>query len=146
MKHFSITVGAKEVIRRQLDLTSMPDPIVWLIETFEGDTHDSDREFDHDNGSLALHEESPPQKSEIAWVLRPCVFPKQHFPFYYLWNIVQIEDFRFFLPIGLWWQMRNGVLDLAVNGLVLKSASGKPLLPRKLPPPPTKPDPASRVK
>jgi hypothetical protein len=60
--------------------------------------------------------------------LYPCTYERR---MYFPWNLVTVEGITFFLPLKIRLRLRNGLLDKAENGLVLKDEAGLVVLPRE---------------
>jgi len=61
--------------------------------------------------------------------LYPVIYPRRRF---LPWNLVKIDGITFFLPFSLRRRVKNGLLDVADEGLKLENADGEVVLPKSL--------------
>jgi hypothetical protein len=123
-----ITDAAAEVIREALRRTSVPKPVVYLIEA----TPDGD--MPPEVASALRHRAS--EKSIRDALAKTVHLPRYLFPAIYDLTLSRwlfsrkIGGFLFFCPPGLRGEMKRGTLDVAPRGLVLKDAKGAVVRPR----------------
>jgi hypothetical protein len=125
----TITNAAAEVIREWLRASrELSHPVVYL-----GQASNTPAEVTEALKRRASRKElqeitQRTRKSELK-CLYPLVYPSSHF----IWLTTAINGFRFasrlFYPSAVRRAMKNGVLDAAERGLVLKDADGTVVLP-----------------
>src|SRR2546423_6674658 len=128
-----VTVSAATLIREALSCTSLPDPVVYLIEAspaqsvpseagkaiLRGDNEDVIRKLMLGSTADALKE---PKR------LFPAIYPRAQFLRVFL---TKVGDLFFVCPPHMRFAMRNAILDVAGGNLVLSDRKGNVLLPRQ---------------
>jgi hypothetical protein len=125
----TITNAAAEIIRRWLQGSSdLSYPVIYLVQA--SDTSPAVNEaLKRGVGRKELQELAQKDMKLMPRYVWPAVYPGSHF----IWLTSTINGFRFasrlFYPPPVRRAMKNGVLDTAERGLVLKAADGTVVLP-----------------
>ena len=123
----TITPAAEMRIREALRRSEIPAPVVALLTTraFPKEVQQAlNRGRSQKDVQHILSEVGPSR-----WYLYPCIYPRSHF----LWLATKINGIPFSPlfahPSRVRRAMRNGLLDIADRGLVLKDADGTDVTP-----------------
>jgi len=123
-----ITDAAADVIREALQRTSVPKPVVYLIEATP------DRDMPPEFADAVRHgasAESIREGLSRAKHLPRFLFPAIYHRTLFRWLFAKkIGEFLFFCPPGLRGEMKRGTLDVAQRGLVLRDTTGAVVRPR----------------
>jgi hypothetical protein len=128
-----LTASAATLIREVLSRTSLPDPVVYLIEAsparpvppeagraiLRGDNKDVIRKLMLESTADTLKE---PKR------LLAAIYPRAQFLRVFL---TKVGDLFFVCPPHMRFAMRNAILDVAGGNLVLSDRKGNVLLPRQ---------------
>jgi hypothetical protein len=125
----TITNAAAEIIRRWLRGSSdLSYPVIYLVQASDTPPEVS-KALERGISRKQLQEITHTAMKTVPRYVCPAVYPGSHF----IWLTTTINGFRFasrfFYPPHVRRAMKNGVLDAAERGLVLKDADGEVVLP-----------------
>jgi hypothetical protein len=124
----TITDAAAEVTRNVLRRTSVPKPVVHLIEiTKEKDVPSEVASAFRVGASEESTRDGVARLMQLPKLLIPAIYHQT--PFRWLFS-KKIDGLLFFCPPGLRAEMSGATLDVAERGLVLKDAHGAIVRPK----------------
>ena len=134
VKYFRITSAAREKIDHRLTLNTISNPVVCLMEAGNFGEESPELAKARQDGA----DDSVLRELALKWLpsdwkqrmrLYPVIYPRRRF---LPWNLVKIDGITFFLPFSLRRRVKNGLLDVADEGLKLENADGEVVLPKSL--------------
>jgi hypothetical protein len=132
MFSLTITERAADAIRKEVALSSIKKPAVYLVESRDGVP--SAQELDEIGVSNDVRRAmehlstKSPNVVTAPWRLVPYIYPRMHF-----WGLFQVEvsGILFLFPPELKRKANGGTLDLGQKTLLLLDRAGRVVLPRQ---------------